>query len=551
MIAFEKFLKEEMIQLTKDLVAIPSVNSTAGESKIGDFIANYIRDIPYFKENPDYVSIAKLKDDVLERKNVIALLKGNGKSNKTLIFHGHTDTVGVKDYGRLEEYAFDCDGLIEALETVNLAEDIKKDLDSGDYLFGRGTCDMKSGDAVFLVLLKYLSEKAELINGNIMVSFNPVEENLHTGVIESLPIYSKFKHQYGLEYVMAVNNDFTCPMYPGDQHRYIYAGAVGKLLPCFYIMGKETHVGQCFEGLDASMIGAKIVEIMNCNPKFCDGYNGEYTLPPSVLKMKDMKDFYNVQTAYNSFVYFNYFVHNKSMDEIVGLLKVVASEAMAKTIEQLDCRFKEYSALSGLKYEKLDYQTNVKTYDQLYGMAKQVKGDELEELLATKMAEIMAGEKDQREIACQVVKWLTEVVEIHEPGIVLFFAPPYCPHNTLKKEVQSELDIYEKLEDITSELGEEVGEVFKFDQFFPSLSDSSYIKIDDTEESIKLLVDNFPGYETLYPLPFKEMKQLDIPAVNFGVYGKDAHKWTERVSISYSFETLPKLILKTIDKFLG
>ena len=63
-----------------------------------------------------------------------------------------------------------------------------------------------------------------------------------------------------------------------------------------------------------------------------------------------------------------------------------------------------------------------------------------------------------------------------------------------------------------------------------------------------MLINNFPGYESLYPLPFEEMKSLNIPAVNFGVYGKDAHKWTERVHLPYSFELLPKLILRTIEE---
>lgn len=87
-------------------------------------------------------------------------------------------------------------------------------------------------------------------------------------------------------------------------------------------------------------------------------------------------------------------------------------------------------------------------------------------------------------------------------------------------------------------------------KFFPSLSDSSYLKIDDTEESLKLLLDNFPGMESLYPLPLAHMKRLNIPAVNYGCYGKDAHKWTERVHVPYTFETLPTLIWKTITYYL-
>ena len=87
-------------------------------------------------------------------------------------------------------------------------------------------------------------------------------------------------------------------------------------------------------------------------------------------------------------------------------------------------------------------------------------------------------------------------------------------------------------------------------KFFPSLSDSSYIRIDDSEESVQYLMDNFPGFDTLYPIPVKNIQKLNIPAVNYGCYGKDAHKWTERVNLPYTFGVLPKLIQKTIDWYL-
>ena len=92
-------INDEMLQLTKKMVSISSVNTTKGEKDIGVFIEEYLRDIPYFKEHPDQVIVQQLKDDQLERRNVFALLVGEkDKNNKTIIFLGHTDTVGVEDY---------------------------------------------------------------------------------------------------------------------------------------------------------------------------------------------------------------------------------------------------------------------------------------------------------------------------------------------------------------------------------------------------------------------------------------------------------------------
>lgn len=326
-----KEFRVEMEQLTKELVGIASVNRSEGERKVAEYLEAYFRAIPYFKEHPEQIIMQELKEDELHRKNVFAYIKGGKSKGKTLIFHGHIDTVGVEDFGPLQPYAFSPDQLLEEMKKMELQETVRKDLETGDWMVGRGACDMKSGVAVFAVLMKYFSEHANELEGNLLFSANPVEENLHTGIIEGLEVIENLQKEQGFSYEMAINNDYICPLYEGDTKRYLYAGAVGKLLPCFYIQGKETHVGQCFEGFDASFVAAELVREISLNTAFCDCYEGESTLPPSVLKMKDLKTAYNVQTAYDAMVYFNFFVHNHSVEQIVTELKEAAGRAFGKT----------------------------------------------------------------------------------------------------------------------------------------------------------------------------------------------------------------------------
>lgn len=189
-------MRDEILALTREMVAIPSVNTTEGEKAIAVFIEQYLREIPYFTEHPGQVVIQRLKNDALDRRNVFALLRGEKKENaNTVIFHGHTDTVGVEDYGELQKDAFDTQALAEKLGQIELPKEVREDLESGDYLFGRGACDMKSGDAVFLVLLKHIAEHVKEFSGNILLSLNPVEENLHTGIIEGIDVIEKLKEQ--------------------------------------------------------------------------------------------------------------------------------------------------------------------------------------------------------------------------------------------------------------------------------------------------------------------------------------------------------------------
>ena len=186
-------MEKKILELTKKLVSIPSQNSTRGERLVCQYMYDYIASFPYFKMHPELVMAVPLKDDPLGRMNVIALLIGEkGSCNDTIILHGHTDTVGVEDYGSLKEFAFDCDTLMEKMLEIkdSLASEVRADLESGDYLFGRGACDMKGGDAVHITILETLSEKPEMLSGNILLSLNPVEESLHAGFTEATAVFA-------------------------------------------------------------------------------------------------------------------------------------------------------------------------------------------------------------------------------------------------------------------------------------------------------------------------------------------------------------------------
>ncbi len=556
----------KILNLTKKLVSIPSLNATGGEKAIGEFLYNYISGIPYFKKHPDQVFTVPLKEDSLGRMNVFALLLGekcendrpavcneNKFDNKdTIILHGHTDTVGIEDFGDLKEYACDCDKLAEKLKEIQnrLGEEVREDLLSGDYLFGRGASDMKSGVAVHLAVLEEISTNPEQLRGNILLTLNPVEESLHTGFIESLDTLLSLKEAFDLHYLFAINNDFICGMYPGDETRYVYTGSVGKLLPCFYIKGKETHVGQAFEGVDACRIGAEIVRLINLNCDYCDGYKGEYPAPPAVLRMKDLKPYYNVQTSISSFVYFNYMVHNKTVSEVLTGLKEAAGQAVHNVLGEMNERYLKYCRLTQIEYRELNPVIEVKEYRDIYEIAKAAYDGDLDALVNEIAVKSVNEGDDKRETSLKIVERLFTISGIKNPTVVLFFATPHCPHNTLKDEIPEEKKLTEEIAALLEKFGKANGETFKLMHFFPSLTDSSYLKIDDDPASIDILKDNFPKQDLLYPVPYEKIRTLNIPGLNYGSFGKDAHKWTERVKMSYSFDKLPRLIMKTVEKYL-
>ena len=225
---------DETLALTKELVAIPSLNNSDGERVLAEHMADWLRALPYFAAHPNQVIVQPLKNDFYNRVNTIALAFGTkSNSTETIILHGHCDTVGIDDFGSIKDYAFDCDALPEKIKALTTDPDVLADIESGEWMFGRGSSDMKCGDAVNLALMRYFTEHIDQFDGNLIFMTNPVEENQHTGIMDSLDVLESLKETYGLHYKMAINTDFISPAFPGDTTQYFHAGAVGKILPCF------------------------------------------------------------------------------------------------------------------------------------------------------------------------------------------------------------------------------------------------------------------------------------------------------------------------------
>lgn len=303
---------DEVKRITEEMVAIPSINKEPeGETKVAKYVYDYYMSLDYFRENPERVKMFKTKNDFVDRHSTYAYVKGTkGNSGRTVILIGHIDTVGVDDFGTIREYAFKCRELPEKLkETFKLSREVIDDIESGEYMFGRGALDMKSGVAGHMYLVKYFSEHPEELDGNIIAIAECDEEDNSKGIITALDELVELKKKEGFEYIACINADYSTNYSPGDENRYIYYGSIGKLLPCFAAFGKEAHVGQAFSAFDPNLLIAEITRKMSLNTDLCDIAQGEVAIPPISLKQTDTKGPYTVQTALTAFSYFNFFTH--------------------------------------------------------------------------------------------------------------------------------------------------------------------------------------------------------------------------------------------------
>ncbi|MBE7957157.1 peptidase M20 [Bacillus amyloliquefaciens] len=538
-----KMLPEEKIEaITKSLVALNSINGTLGEGKKADYIKDMIKSFPYFQENPSHVWEQAIPEDPYGRKNIFAFIEGNGESLNTVIYHAHLDTVGIEDFGPLKDIAFDSDRLAEYFSNYEFDRDVQRDARSGEWMFGRGSVDMQSGIAVHLANLLHFSERRDQLPGHILFMANPDEESQHSGILTSISELKRLKQEKQLRYLAAINNDFITPLYEGDTTRYIYTGAAGKLLPCFAIYGREVHVGDTLSGIDPNLIASETTRRIHNNIHMAENIEGELVLPPTCLYQRDNKEAYNVQTAVSSYVYFNYFIYEKTAKEVMDQLTAVADEACKETERKLSDYYDEYCERTSLPKKEMSW--NVQVYS-LEDYLKRLRSRGIDPAQCIEQAFKTYEHLELRMRCFKAVEELQKLDPEQGAKVIIFYAPPYLPHNYLKEESSRDRLLQHVIQEAVDKTAASTGETFVFKKFFPYLADGSFLSLHETDEEVSAFTDNFPGWDVIGTIPFKEIRELNIPSVNIGVYGKDGHKWTERVYKPYTFHVLPELIQQT------
>lgn len=532
-------------EITRELTSQISVLETPDEVLMAEKVYEVLSRLPYFQEHPQNLSFVPVKDDPWNRKSVMAIVRGEKKpSPKTVVMIGHIDTVGISDYGSLAPYANQPDVLMEKFKDIELPEAVRRDLESGDYLFGRGIFDMKSGDAIIIALLEQVTQNIGEFEGNLIYGAVCDEEGNSGGMLNLVPRLNQLRKEENLEYLALLDTDYMTSEFEGDENKYVYVGTVGKLMPTFYVVGKETHVGESFKGLDPNQITAQIISRINLNPEFCDVAEGEVTLPPVTLRQQDLKTEYSCQIAKSAILYFNYATHCSTPDQILERMVGVAQECFQEVVDALNRYYRTFCNMSRRPFHPLPWKARVMTYRELYGTVKQ-EIPNLDDLMAKKMEQLMARDDiDTRVRTTKLVEYLHDLWSDKDPIVIVYLTPPYYPHVYVEGKSKKDKALLSAVDKAVSTTETDYKLVYK--KFFPYISDLSYGAAPKDPEIIKALKRNTPGFGTFYDLPLEEMQALDLPVLDIGSFGKDAHKFTERIEKHYTFEVAPELVYKTV-----
>ena len=547
-----EYVRKRIEEMAVDFTSVQSVVDTEGEITMAEKIYDTMSEIDYYKKNPEKLYYIDLKDDLIGRKIVVAELNGEKKaSDKTIVLIGHFDTVGISDYGPLKEYSTQPAELIERFRELKLPEEVREDLESGKYMFGRGLFDMKSGDAIIIAIMEEISKDLAKFEGNLIYAAVCDEEGNSGGMLNFVPHLVKLKKEKGYDYIAMIDTDYMAPAYPGDPIKYIYVGTVGKIMPTFYIVGKETHVGESFDGLDPNQIASQLTQKINLNPEFSDTVDGEVTLPPITLKQRDLKTEYSVQIANKAVLMLNYATHDSTPDQVLTKMKNAGHECFQQVVDTLNERYAMYCSMVGREFRKQPWVARTFTYDELYKAVKAELGDELDAKVAAYIEELKKDTTiDVRDKSLKIVDFVHDLWSDKDPILVVYFTPPYYPHIHVDDSTAKGKALIDAVNGAVASVKADP----EFDyqliskKFLPCISDLSYGAAPKDPAVIERFELNTPGYGEgkIYSLPLADMQVLDLPVVDIGTVGKDAHKYTERIETRFTFEYTPELVYQTI-----
>jgi arginine utilization protein RocB len=525
-------MKERILSLLKDLTAIDSISASTRENRAAVFLRRTLEAIPYFKLHPELTEARPIAGDPLGRDIVYGLVRGKGAAQSaatgaTLILMGHYDVVEVEDYGRIRDYAFDITALPAQMADMDIDEETRRDLESGEWIFGRGAADMKGG---LVAGLDYLEEYSQNPGGgNLLFLAVPDEESYSLGMRRAVEILVELRERWGLEYELLVNME---PTHREGGRQLVPIGTGGKCLPVALVQGKKAHAGAVFDGLNPVAVLGNIFSATDLCLDFVDTQGDEATMPPSWTYFKDMKDTYDVSLPVWAAGYFNVLSFYTTPEEVLGRLKTIARQAFDDYLDKIQGALTKYQALRSREPRTISREYQILDFGELMAYCRKLRGAEFETFYQNQYQEIkdriQKNELNYPAATIQIMRGVLEFSGLTCPAAILGFAPPYypamCSTGIPGKEGRI-LEYFEVLRQFsTAQYGIDLQPV----HYAVGLSDCSYAAI-DKPFNYRQFADNAPLWGDLYHIDFDRIEKINVPCIILGPYSKDYHRMTERV----------------------
>ena len=220
--------REHAVGFLQKMVAIPSV--TGDEAAIQRFVSNYMKEIGLkvdvwetdweaLKKHPGYRPVQRGYEG---RPNIVGVLKGSG-GGRSLLLNGHTDVIPVGESWSDDPWS----GRIK-----------------NGRIYGRGSCDMKSGVASHILAVQYLKELGLTPKGDVMINVVIDEEVSGHGTLDT--VIRGYKADAGIS---GETSDLA-----------VQPACIGRIWFEIEIRGKPAGIQKRYEGISGIDLGNRIAK---------------------------------------------------------------------------------------------------------------------------------------------------------------------------------------------------------------------------------------------------------------------------------------------------
>lgn len=584
-------MEKQITDILRNLMACASVTNTEKEIAAETWMLDFFRKQPYFQTYPERCGLFPIPGDPLHRNTVWALVKCDGADNEehdgkaaenditaaedknaaltavpapTVVFMGHHDVVPADVYGDAAPWAFDLDTIAAHLNRETLSTEAYTDLLSGEWLFGRGCCDMLGGTAVQMALLAEQAEKVlqkddkskktqngknvlvekpvktlrpgpdeavvddgdeeELFGpgkadtcGSLLFLSVPDEESFSVGMRGSLSLLEGLEEQFNLDYRLAICAEPNQRLADGKT-QVVYSGSIGKLLPVVLVQGKLVQVGSYREGLNPLGILSRVVAATEGDETFTERYGDEVSVPPVWMYVRDLKEGYDFSLPKRAAGYCNVLTFQKTPAQVMAYF---------------------LGKIKGV-LEEVSHPVTVMTWVTLWQQAKQHSGFEKfwQETERKKRELLQEEHKTFPEVTLWLMQRTLDFLNFDQPAVVFGFAPPYYPavHSEEMKDA-ARFAVYKKALSALQEV--------EIKTYFPGVSDCSYCGIPEGTQNPVYQV-NTPLWGNEYHFAVDALARLQISFFLFGPWGRDLHQAGERVNRYSLTEEYPAVLRKLL-----
>lgn len=541
-------METKILKILTELVALKSRTGTSDENLASDYIYNYISSLEYFKEHSENCGFAAIDTDPMKRHIPYGLIQG--KSGDTVILSGHFDVVDEFDYGDAREIAYNIGEELEnALKKNTLTEEQKQDMESGEWIWAKGAADMKGGLAIHMALLEEFSGQALAgeLEGSVLFIAVPDEESYSCGMRASSELLARLRKEKNLDYKLLINPEPTDLV---DGSQVMYLGTVGKTMPVIMVQGISSHIGHCFDGFNPLSVLTGIYQQTNGSLIFVDRYKDEATMPPTWLKMRDLKEVYDVSIPLRATGYFTVLSLNSGPDDILKKLLAISDHVAAEEAVKLEQTYAQYKKINKFETKSgLGLKPRVYSFNQLREELEQRDGkrfcefyDQVYDEIA---GQIASGSTNYPDGTIKLMEKVLDFAGFTDPVVVVAFAPPYYP--AVNGNMVSGKEFFAtKAYDIVAGLSAEEGQPVSYQNFFMGISDNSYTAVTAGDGGNRDFAAAAPLWGQVYTIDFDSIKKINVPAVIYGPIGKEYHKWSERVNKKSLLDTVPRVTRELI-----